>query len=145
MTRCESVGSRGIVMGRLSFGCDLLAELTNVCVERNVELGRVEAIGAVQKARVGFYNQDSRTYEFLCLDCQLEITHLIGNVSMKDGKPFVHAHVTLSDEKGVAYGGHLAEGTSVFSCEFILEIFDGPRFQRSPDEETGLPLWSMRR
>ena len=143
MTESKPVDSREIVMGKLSCGCDLLEALTNVCAERDVKLGRIEAIGAVQKARIGYYNQATRAYQFSTFDNPLEITNLVGNISLKDGKPFVHAHVTLADEAGKSYGGHLAPGTVVFACEFILEAFDGPTFNRCPDEETGLPLWSM--
>lgn len=130
-------------MGKLSCGGDLLEELTDVCKTHNVELGRVEALGAVQKARIGLYNQETRTYHFSTLDRPLEIANLMGNVSLKDGKPFVHAHVTLVDELGASYGGHLAPGTVVFACEFVIEAFDGPTFNRVPDKETGLPLWSI--
>jgi len=49
----------------------------------------------------------------------------------------------LADKRGNAYGGHLAPGTVVFACEFILEIFDGPVLQRGFDETTGLFLWTM--
>ena len=130
-------------MGKLSFGCDLLEELTKVTTERNVKLGRIEAIGAVQKARIGFYNQETRIYQFISFNHPLEITNLIGNISLKDGNPFVHAHITLSDESGKSYGGHLAPGTVVFACEFFLEAFDGSALNRCFDEETGLPLWSI--
>ena len=143
MTEFKRVRSRDIVMGKLSCGCDLLEELTNISTERDVKLGRIEAIGAVQKARIGFYNQETRIYQFIALDHPLEITNLIGNISLKDGNPFVHAHITLSDESGKSYGGHLAPGTVIFACEFILEAFDGPAYNRCFDEETGLPLWSI--
>jgi predicted DNA-binding protein with PD1-like motif len=143
MTEFQRVHSRDIVMGKLSCGCDLLEELTNVATERDVKLGRIEAIGAVQKARIGFYNQETRIYQFIALDHPLEITNLIGNISLKDGNPFVHAHIILSDESGKSYGGHLAPGTVIFACEFILEAFDGPAYNRCFDEETGLPLWSI--
>ena len=143
MTEFKSVTHRDIIMGKLSCGCDLLEELTNISIERGVRLGRIEAIGAVQKARVGFYNQETRLYEFHSFDHPLEITKLAGNISGKDGNPFVHAHITLSDESGKSYGGHLAPGTVVFACEFLLEVFDGPAFDRRFDEETGLPLWSI--
>jgi predicted DNA-binding protein with PD1-like motif len=142
MTHHSSVNLRELFMGALPFGSDLLQGLTDVCLERNVTLGRVEAIGAVRSARIGFYNQETRSYQFLSLDMPLEITSLVGNVSLKDGEPFVHAHITLADEKGIAHGGHLAPGTKVFACEFVIEAFDGPRFERGYDEETGLPLWS---
>ena len=130
-------------MGKLTYGADLLEELTEVCRKEKVQLGRVEALGAVSRARLGFYNQQTREYQFFELDQPLEITKLVGNVSLKDGKPMVHAHVTLADEAGKAFGGHLAPGTIVFACEFILQAFEGPTFERGFDEQTGLPLWKM--
>ncbi|MEI7836521.1 MAG: PPC domain-containing DNA-binding protein [Planctomycetota bacterium] len=132
------------VMGKCAHESDLLAELTRVCKDNGVSLGRVEAIGAVRKARVGYYHQDRKEYEFLHFDGAMEILALIGNVSIKDGEPMVHAHVTLSDSAGRAFGGHLASGTIVFSCEFVIEVFDGPEFLRAPDEPTGLPLWNLK-
>jgi predicted DNA-binding protein with PD1-like motif len=132
-----------LFMGKLSYGSDLLEEMNQVCRKKNVHLGRIEALGAVQKAHLGFYNQQSHEYQFFLIDQPLEITKLVGNVSLKDGSPIVHAHITLADEKGNAYGGHLAPGTVVFACEFILQSFGGPVFERGFDEKTGLPLWTM--
>lgn len=129
------------LMGRLSYGADLLQELTALCREEGVTLGRVEAIGAVQKARVGFYNQQAREYEYIEIDQPLEILNLVGNLSLKDGEPMVHAHITLSDREGKAHGGHLAPGTIVFAGEYVIQLLDGAPFVRGLDEETGLPLW----
>lgn len=144
MVEFKPLTPRSILMGKLNYGSDLLEELTDVCKNYNVELGRIEAIGAVQKVHIGFYNQETQKYQFSMLDRPLEIASLVGNVSLKDGEPFVHAHVMLVDETGKAYGGHLAQGTTVFACEFVLEVFDGPIFSRGPDEKTGLQLWSLR-
>ena len=130
-------------MGKLEFGVDLLEEITRICVDRDIHLGWVEALGAVKKARLGYYNQKEREYHFYELDQTLEITNLVGNVSIKDGVPIVHAHVTFSDKDGHAYGGHLAPGTIVFACEIVIQVLDGPKFERVFDQETGLPLWNM--
>ncbi len=146
MAQHRDVTHSRYVMGRLAHGKDLLEELTSVCEKEGVRLGRVEALGALKCARVGFYNQESREYEFLEFDGQLEITNLVGNVSLRDGRPMVHAHITLSDDKGAAFGGHLAPGTVVFACEFVLQVFEvkeGDEFVRAHDEATGLPLWKM--
>jgi hypothetical protein len=143
MAIIQKMKSREIFIGKLSHGGDLLEEITRLCREENIQLGRVEALGAVKQARLGFYNQQTHEYQFLVVDQPLEITKLVGNVSIKDGSPFVHAPITLADKKGRAYGGHLAPGTVVFACEFILEVFDGPMLERVFDETTGLPLWEM--
>lgn len=129
------------LVGRLSHGADLLNELTKLCSENDISFGRVEAIGAVQKARIGFYNQSKREYEFITLDRPLEIVTLTGNVSLKDDTPMVHAHITLGDRDGKVYGGHLAPGTIAFACEYMLQRIEGDAYVRDFDEETGLPLW----
>ena len=130
-------------MGRLDDGVDLLEGLTNICIEENISLGRVEALGAVKKARVGFYNQQALRYSYRMFDHPLEITKLVGNISTKNQKPFIHAHITLANEMGNAYGGHLTSGTIVFMCEFVMEAYDGVSLERIFNEETGLSLWSM--
>lgn len=130
-------------MGRLNFGGDLLEEITDICQKNNIQLGRVEAIGAVQKVRLAFYNQKTFEYQFFTIDKPLEITKLIGNISLKDGSPFVHAHITLADKTGTVYGGHLTSGTIIYACEFIIESMAGATFERKFDEETHLPLWAV--
>ena len=142
MAKYRDVNPVKTIMGKLRHGSDLLEEITSVCSENGMVLGRVQALGAVSKARVGFYNQETREYEFHEIDRALEITNLVGNISIKDGEPMVHAHITLADEEGNAFGGHLAPGTIVFACEFVLDQYEGPEFMRGLDEETGLPLWT---
>jgi predicted DNA-binding protein with PD1-like motif len=132
-----------LFMGKLAHGCDLLEEITNICIKEDIKLARIEALGAVQKACIGYYDQNAREYQFIDLDQHLEITNLVGNISLKDGNPIAHAHITFADSTGKAFGGHLAPGTIVFACELILEALEGPDFTRGLDEETGLPLWSM--
>ena len=143
MAVMKEVKLKELFMGKLKHGADLLEEITDICKEKNIQLGRVEAIGAVQKAVIGYYHQDKREYEYLNLDKHLEILNLTGNISIKGGNPMVHAHVTLADAKGKAFGGHLAPGTIIFACECVIEAFDGVILKREFDEETGLPLWNI--
>jgi uncharacterized protein len=132
-----------VYIGKLSYGSDLLEELTGFCVEKNITLGKVEAIGAVQKACVGFYNQISREYKYLEYKKPSEILNLTGNISIKDNRPFVHAHIILADDTGNAYGGHLAPGTITFACEFIINVYQGTELKRRLDNRTGLYLWDI--
>ena len=139
MTR--TVTSTRRLVGRLTFGADLLEELGEICRRETVDLGWIAGLGAVSKACLAYYDQRKHEYQSLVIDRPLEITNLVGNVSLRDGSPFVHAHVTLADGAGHAYGGHLAAGTIVFACEFVLEVLSGPALERALDETTGLYLW----
>ena len=126
---------------RLEHDGGLIEQITEFCKDKGIRLGRVEAIGAVKTARIGYYNQTTREYQFAQLDQPMEILKLAGNVSLKDGTPMVHAHITLADEEGKAWGGHLAPGTVVFACECLVQELNGDELNRAFDEQTGLPLW----
>lgn len=144
------------LIGRLKKGDDLQEALTRLCTEANIRLGKIQAIGAVSKAVVGFYMQEAREYVSLDYDYHQEIISLQGNVSIKDGQPFIHAHLALSNGQGKLYGGHLMEGTVVFSCEYIINEYipemanvkddsEDQTFTRTHDDETGLYLWPKER
>jgi predicted DNA-binding protein with PD1-like motif len=138
----EIVQSRTF-MGRLPLDGDLLESLTEVAKTHNVKLGWVQALGAVRKAKLGYYDQSTREYGFTEYDEPMEICNLVGNVSLKDGEPICHIHVTLSREDGTCVGGHLAPGTVIFACEFKMTELEGPEYVRGFDEPTGLPLWEL--
>ena len=139
----KSVEMGKFYMGKARFGSDLLEEITDLCRTEGVRTGWVKGLGAVQKAKIGYYGQSDRQYKIITLDRGMEITHLVGNITLKEGDPMVHAHVSLADSDGLTYGGHLVSGTIVFACEFIVQTFEGPIFERGFDQETGLPLWKM--
>ncbi len=138
----HEVGMGRTFIGRLDHGMDLLGEITRVCVEKEIRLGKIEALGAVERARLGYYDQAKRSYRFYDLKRPMEITNLTGNVSLRLKIPFVHAHVTLTDKGGRAFGGHLAPGTIIFACELVVQELTGASLNREEDPFTGLPLWS---
>ncbi len=130
-----------VFMGRLKKGSDLLLSLTEKAQDLGIRAGIVWGIGAVQNLVYGFYAQEEKRYYPLRIDKPLEVLSFLGNVSQRDQKTFIHAHVTVSDEQGKAFGGHLMEGSKVFAFEYsILELL-GPELDRCYDEETGLFLW----
>jgi len=132
------------IIGHLKSGTDLYDGITRIVQEHNISAGRVTGIGAVQRAKLAYYDQKLMKYFDIDVNEPMEIVSLNGNVSLKDGKPFVHAHVVLADEKGNGKGGHLlAGGTPVFACELTIEEYEGPQLTRGFDERTGLALWPM--
>lgn len=141
----REVEKERVVMGRLPHGGDLLEELTTICRENQIRLGKVTAIGAVQRACISYYNQASKEYQQTTLEEPMEISSLTGNVSLHEGRPMVHAHVNLAREDGSVVGGHLEEGTQIFAAEAVIEVFGGEEFRRSFDGVTGLPLWQKDR
>ncbi len=130
-----------ILLGRLTKGKDLLKELTFVVEENNITVGVIKVIGAVSKARFGYYDQKNEEYLYKEMDRNLEIVSCIGNISLLDDKPMIHAHINLADVDGKTFGGHLAEGTVIYASEAYIQEVKGEKLIRSYDEPTGLSLW----
>lgn len=129
-------------VGRLPFRGDLLLSIEDFARRENIRAARVEVIGAVERAVVAFYDQQAREYITLKFEESLEILSCIGNLSMREGKPRAHMHITFGSREEQLKGGHLREGTVVFAGEFFVQEIIGPELVREHDEDTGLPLWN---
>lgn len=136
----EADAGRAFV-GRLETGSDLVDEIERFCAEQGVTAAQVTVIGAVRRARYAYYEQDDHRYRELETDAHHEITGFVGNVSLRDDRPFLHAHATFADADGACVGGHLLRGIEVFAAEVMIRELGGVALVRRHDEETGLALW----
>ena len=126
---------------RLERGDDLLATLNAAAAELGFEAATLQIVGAVERLAVAYYRQDTHEYERHEYDAPHEISGGVGNVSLKDGAPFVHIHVTGSGADGRAVAGHLVDGTRVFLIEAYFRRLDGPAPVRVLEDEIGLAVW----
>ena len=129
------------VVARLPHGGDLLDEIAAVADAHDMQAAELRAIGALQTARLSFYDQATHEYGEFPVDAPVELVGLLGNVSRRDGATAVHAHATLAGHDGACVGGHVAPGCVIFACELILQELVGEPLERVHDEVTGLPLW----
>ena len=137
----QEVGAARGFVGRLDTGSDLVGEIERFCAEQGVVAAQVTVIGAVRRARYAYYEQNDRRYRELGSQTHHEIVGFTGNVSLKDDRPFLHAHATFADAAGETVGGHLLRGCEVFAAEVMIREMSGASLVRIPDEETGLALW----
>ena len=136
----ELTAGRGFV-GRLETGSDLVAEIERFCLEHGVVAAQVTVIGALRSATYAYYEQHDQRYLELSSDTHHEIVGFTGNISLRDDKPFLHAHATFADASGATVGGHLLRGCDVFAAEVMIREMTGVSLVRALDEETGLALW----
>jgi hypothetical protein len=77
---------------------------------------------------------------YVAKDEPMELLSLTGNVAVRhDGRVVVHGHLTISSgqQDGLAFGGHLVEGSIVFSTmEIILAEITGMTLSRPVDAIT---------
>ncbi|HHV47200.1 MAG TPA: DNA-binding protein [Tissierellia bacterium] len=127
---------------RLQRGEEIIESLTRLCRENDIKLGRVTAIGAANKAKIGLFNVETKEYHSKELEGDMEITNLSGNISRKDGEVYLHLHITLCDKDNRAFGGHLNMAVISATCEMIIDVIDG-YVEREFDDEVGLNLFKF--
>ncbi len=129
---------------RLPKGDDLLEAMTEAFVARSVASASFMLIGAVTDAVLGYYDFETRSYKDREFKGDFEIVSCMGNVSLKDGKTFVHAHISLAGKEYGCFGGHLMPGATIFAAELMAVPVPGEAHVREMDEPTGLALWKPR-
>ena len=124
---------------RLYRGEEIGESLRRLAGERGWRGGEVQGIGAVSHCEIGLYDLASREYVRREEPGILELLGFQGNLSLKDGAPFLHAHVVLLREDFSVAGGHLFRATVAVTGEFTIRMTD-LSLRRMPDESVGLHL-----
>ena len=55
-----------------------------------MKTARVEAIGTLRKAKVAYYNRNTKKYEEHLYNENMEVTSMLGDITMMERKPFLH-------------------------------------------------------
>ena len=84
-------------LGRLPHGKDLITSIEDFCTASAIQMATFSVIGAVSSATVGAYDQKQHVYVTLTENAPMEILTCIGNVSLKDGAPAIHAHIVFCE------------------------------------------------
>ena len=112
--------------------------LTRFCIDKGISNAKLSGIGAVKETEIGAYDTIKKEYIRKEYSDILELVSFEGNITLKDGSPFPHAHVVLSDHNMSTVGGHLFETTVAAVGEFFLREFDNDAY-RKLNEDVGLP------
>jgi uncharacterized protein len=107
--------------------------------EHDLSAAQVTAIGAFSEVTLGFFDRQSRTYKAIPIREQVEVLSFMGNISLKERRPTLHAHVVVGKSDGTAHGGHFLNGKVWPTLEMLIS--ETPQhLRRREDEETGLAL-----
>jgi len=133
----RKIGSRFIL--RIDKGEEIVETLLKLCKEQNIRLGTIAGIGAAGLLTVGFFETATKTYHSKEFEGDYEITSLMGNITEKDGEPYLHLHITFADTEQHAYGGHLSSAVISGTFEGIIQTIEGS-LDRHFNDDVGLNL-----
>jgi uncharacterized protein len=103
-------------------GDEIMSGLYEFADKYNVKSAHFTGLGDVKTAKVGWFDQTKKMFKVNHIDEQCEITSMIGDIALYNGKPVVHAHVNLAAQDGIVRGGHLLEGFVTPTLEVFVTV-----------------------
>jgi predicted DNA-binding protein with PD1-like motif len=140
-TKSFNPAARGEHLLVLDGGDDVLASLTAFAAEKHIAGAGLHGIGGFAKATVAYWNKETKVYEEIAVDEQVEVLSIAGSLATSGDEVKVHAHVVLGRRDGSAIGGHLLRATVFPTLEIFISDM-GTRLTREKDPATGLMLLS---
>ena len=124
----------------LDSGEEAFAALTRFANESGISAASLTAIGAFERATVGWFDFASKSYRKIEVGEQCEVLSAIGDIAMgDDGKPSLHVHIVLGLADGSTRGGHLMAGTVRPTLEVVLTEVPAT-LQRKKRADLGIAL-----
>jgi predicted DNA-binding protein with PD1-like motif len=121
----------------LRSGASVPEELVAIARGEDIATAKVEAIGGVDRLTLAYFNDKTKKYEEHKFDEFLEVTSLLGNITTKDGEPFLHAHGTFGRKDLSVVGGHVMSARVHPIMEVVVIPTDNKALRKF-DEESGL-------
>ena len=132
--------SDGRYVVALEYGDSIRECIEGLASDENIVGAKLSAIGAIRDPELGAYDLETQTYTRQSFPGIWELVSLQGNITLLDGKPFMHAHILICGHDFKVMGGHLfdAEVAVVFEC--FMEPVATP-LKRIPCAAIGLARW----
>ena len=130
------------IVFRLEMGEFLMESTQKIAAAENVKLASINGIGACSKIEMGYIDLSIKEYVFKTFEGNLEILQATGNITLKDGEPFPHIHISVANDECKAFGGHLNEAFISATFEGVMQIIDY-EIHREFNEDLGLALMNV--
>ena len=122
---------------RLDKDDEIVKSLYEVVNKVGCKVASVTGIGATDDFTVGVFDLEKSDYNRFKYTGNHEINALTGNITTKDGQPYIHLHITCTGQDGEVVGGHLFEGKISLTAEIFLQTIEGT-VERKFDEALGI-------
>jgi uncharacterized protein len=110
-SRSMTVGAERVFVLILDQGEDAFKAVAEFADKEGISGASVTAIGAFERAKVGWFDLAAKSYRPIAIDEQSEVLSLIGDVAVgDDGKASLHLHAVLGLKDGSVRGGHFMSG-----------------------------------
>jgi predicted DNA-binding protein with PD1-like motif len=104
-------GETRVWIAVMAMGDEAKQSLLSFAKTENIEAASFVALGAFEKATIGYFDWQTKKYQPIQVNEQVEVITLVGDIVPDEkGNASLHAHTVLGRGDGSTRGGHLIEG-----------------------------------
>lgn len=109
MTVHETAAAAHVFEVHLATGDEILSGLTELAERRHITSAYITGLGGLSTALLGWGDPSNGAFKKVVVDQKAELVSLVGNISMRNGKPYVHLHGVVGLSDGSTRAGHVIE------------------------------------
>ena len=127
---------------RFEPGEEIVSGLKQAAQQAGIEGAFFFGLGVGKELELGYFDARTRDYTRQTFDGEYEFTSLTGNIAVFGAETVIHCHVTITDARFQAYGGHLFRAIIPATLEVVVLPLAG-MLNRFHDDATGLKLLEL--
>jgi predicted DNA-binding protein with PD1-like motif len=120
-------------------GDEAFSGLLEFAEKYHVTSAHFTAIGALNKATLGWFDPQRKMYKKIPINGQHEVIAMSGDIALYQGKPVVHTHMVVGSPDGTTRAGHVLDAYVSPTLEVMVTV-DPIAMHKRFDPETDLTL-----
>src|SRR6202167_6049045 len=120
-------------------GDEAFSGLLEFADKYHVTSAHFTAIGALNRATLGWFDPQRKMYKKISIDGQHEVIGMSGDIALYQGKPVVHTHMVVGNPDGTTRAGHVLDAYVSPTLEVMVTV-DPVTMQKRFDPATDLTL-----
>jgi uncharacterized protein len=120
-------------------GDEAFSGLLEFAHKYHVTSAHFTAIGALNRATLGWFDPQRKMYKKIPIDGQHEVIGMSGDIALYQGKPVVHTHMVVGSPDGTTRAGHVLDAYVSPTLEVMVTV-DPITMKKRLDPETDLTL-----
>ena len=117
---------------------EIVSGLTEFAQKYKVQSAHYTGIGDAFSAKVGFFDYSRNEFKAIPIG-ESEISSLMGDIAIFNGKSVAHTHINLATSDGTIHGGHLLECFVGPTLELFVTVEPTPLYKKlDPEFNAGI-------
>ena len=100
-------------------GDEVASGLTEFAEKHHITAGHFTGVGEFSTAVLGWTDPQKRAFKKIEINSNAEVVAFAGDISIRNGLPYVHAHCAVAIQDGSVKGGHFIEG----HVGIVMEVY----------------------